>query len=1538
MKYLFTILISVFFASLTTGQTFSNDREKFVKEFSKLMRSSTSNDMKPFIEEELSPLLLMGNAFSKEYFERMVNTANLMIEKRHKAYPEVYNYVYSVTSLVKTDQPKASYDAWHKSLDQLLDNRNPRRFEDFIEVSGAFFSRNVVALDRNFEWICRGGSYEFIYDKSVFIKFENTTLMCKTINRGSSREEQPYSDSIKIKNTSGTLDLSRKRWEGQGGIFNWEKVGLPKEETYAKIGKYRTSFRSTNFSCDSVILTTPYIDEPVPGKLNDRAKKGAINRSLDLPYPQFNSFEASFKINDIVEGVNYEGGFALEAEEFVGIGNENKPAQLIFERNEKPFVRTTSSQVRVSEKQLRIPSAQVAIFIGLEDSITHSGLSAIFKRDQDELQLTRGNSGISQSPFVNSYHQLDMYVEQIKWNRSSSKLDLGYNFSTSEQQRSARFESFGFFDEKLYQQLQGMASVHPLTALHNYAYKYDRFTMDEGKAASALKLTISQAKPRLLDLSTLGFISYDTENGIVRIKQKTEHFVKAKTGKSDFDNISFTADLSPIRTEGSSRGNSNDKRAREQRQRIEERNRKRSQMKSFGTLDLSSLALDVQAVDRVPISEFKQTAIFPENDELTVNKNRSFEFTGWINSGRWEVRIKEGNYSYEKHGFNIFESDVALFRAVPQKKAHGNSPILIQSAIEGLKGELIVDTITNRSGLDQNYGNYPQLISKEKTRVYYDQKEIHRGAYEKDRFYFEIDPFEIDSLVSFNDDFLRFSGELTSAGIFPTISEELKLMPDYSLGFSQKAPDDGYEFYGTEAKYENKILLSNQGLQGGGVINFINSTSKSKRLFTFLPDSTIGVAEFSNKPQEQGTEYPDAEGPDVFITFLPRKKVLKAKSNKELISFYDDEAKLRGSTTIRESGMRGNGLLEFTDATLGSKNFKFGRWDLDADTSSFQLDNKYKEEGDLTEDPLAFKTDNVQADVSFKDRKGVFKSNEGESTVEFPVNQYICKIDQFTWQMDSDEMTLEKKKSDNLAIEGNMDLVGPNFFSIHPDQDSLQFRSPKAKFSLKERTIYCYETEYIEVADARIFPDSMTVVIRKKAQMDPLDNAKIVANFITKYHEMHNVHAEITARRAYTAEGDYSYSKINGQSYDIHMDEITLDTSYQTKANGSVVPEDSFRMSEEFAFYGTVNLRAANPLLRFDGATRIKHNCEKFKRNWMAFSSDIDPENIQIPVDENMKDLDGNRISAGILWRNSNVTDSVRLYPTFLSSTRADEDPVVISASGFLQYDEGAKEYQIASKDKLVNRSAKGNYVSLHTESCSLNGDGHISLGMDYGQLKTDAVGVANYNQESGKTSMNVTLSIQAPLETSAFEDVGEKIAELEELNPVDFSSTTLEQAFMEWVDQETADEIKSDYTLKREFKSVPRPLRDKIIITGLRLTSYEKFGDQQRGLKTSVDQAGIVSFFSEPVMKYVPLKMFAQQRTAIGDRLGLLIDVPGAYLYFLDYDYRKDGTMNILSSDKEFNEEITDLKSDKKKTKNFMYQMTKNSAYKSQFLRIFKE
>ena len=71
-------------------------------------------------------------------------------------------------------------------------------------------------------------------------------------------------------------------------------------------------------------------------------------------------------------------------------------------------------------------------------------------------------------------------------------------------------------------------------------------------------------------------------------------------------------------------------------------------------------------------------------------------------------------------------------------------------------------------------------------------------------------------------------------------------------------------------------------------------------------------------------------------------------------------------------------------------------------------------------------------------------------------------------------------------------------------------------------------------------------------------------------------------------------------------------------------------------------------------------------------------------------------------------------------------------------------------------------------------------------------------------------------------------------------------------------------------------------------------------------------------------------------DKFGLQINVPTLDYYF-DYSMeKKDGLMKILSSDTEFTEKLSSIKDDKKKIKNFKYELETASIYLSKFLRYF--
>lgn len=1528
MRLVYCLFAVVFMSALSYGQGFSENKEKFVKEFHKSLSDYGKGDYSDFSKKKLPLSLVAENAFSDALFKRMVNTSNLIIEKKLKPYPELYNYVFSMYSLVESRQSVESIDAWHATVEKMLGARNVKKFKDFISLSSTFLSEKILAEKTNFTWYYEGGSFSFDSDGSAFFVLSGGSLICRVKNRDSRKaKKNPYVDSIVIQETQGVFDPFLKRWKGEGGIVTWEKVGLSKNSTYAEIDSYNVALTSSNYTTDSVLFHTPLFARPIAGQLSDRAS--ISSREEDKLFPQFFSYDKKLAIKNLKDNMDYVGGVGMKGGDFEGFGTKAQPAILTIIQDEKPFIIAKSVLFIINNERIFSEEAKFWMRLSEKDSIYHPGTTLTYTAEGRVFEFKRSANGIGQAPFQNSYHELDMYIPKIVWEEGIKVLNFDFSFGMSQDQRVARLESNNYFNSRQYSQVQGLASRHPLVALLDYSYKNDTQIIPEGAAASALGKIIQQAKPLLLDLANQGFITYDTENKFISINQKTINFVEARSSKRDYDNIIFNSDLRPKSLkEYSPQEIANDPFLKAVKANYDVINAQRSKMDKFGKLDLKTMDLSLSAVDQVSISDAQNVVVFPRDYTIIIKKNRDFDFSGYINAGKLEVDAEISDFKYNEFKFNLTKTNNTNFRVRPLSEKDGNRAIEVKSKIHGLVGELLIDDPLNRSGKNKTIHDYPKLSSTKDSKIFYNDKNIYKGAYDSSRFFFTVDPFILDSLDNFNEKSFRLKGELTSASIFPKFKDVVRIMPDYSFGFSKEAPKGGFAFYGTSAKFNNKIVLSNSGLQGSGTIKFLTASAESGKL-AFLPDSTLGVAKFVNAERETGIEVPKVKGDGVLITYVPAKNLMKAKSVKGSdLQFFEGEAILKGTAYLTPTGMHGKGLMNFLTATLVSDNFEYKAHEISGDTTNFNLRNT-TQEGD--EDKITFKTDNVSANISFKDRKGVFVSNGGSTTVAFPINEYICKMDIFNWFMDESKIDMESKQKDDISFDAGVEIATPNFFSMNKKQDSLKFKAPKATYSIAEKVIYCDKIDYIDIADARISPTDKKLTIRKKAKIDPIAEAKIVANYITKYHTFVKANVQITGRRAYKAVGEYPYFDSDGNLTFVKMSSIGLDTSYQTIAVGEIGAEQGFHLSDKFDFYGNLYVRAANPLVRYKGATKLNHTCAKFERSWLAFDADIDPKAIQIPVSDEMKNLNGDRISAGIIWRDSRATDSVRIYPTFLSSMYDKNDPVVLTASGVLQYDESTKEFQIGPKEKFLNPTEKGNIITLNGETCSMKGSGLIDLGMNYGEVDVNTFGNASYDQKNGVTEMDVTMNVQMKVDEKLFEEIAERIQLVPGIPFMDLEETSVEQALVEWQDASIADKFKSDYVIKGEVKKLPESLSKGITLSGLKLKSYDSHQNQNRGLITSTREAVLVNIFDKPVFREIGVDAFFTKTYsgAQSDKFAFLWTVTGGSTYFFDYAMlKKNGELRIMSSDGEFKAGVDELKDDKRKSKNFTYGFTDQNVY----------
>ena len=1531
MKQSIVFLLLLFLSNSLDAQTFSNNREKFAKDLSRYLAAHDAKLAKDFLKN-FEPYIL--DKMTQTKFDRMVETCNKIHDKKLLPIPDLYYYVSSMYAIEKDVFISKNYQLWHEILDEYLDKGNLKYAKEYLKNMHDFFNDGLLFQATNFYWVCYNGDFELTRGPNgIVFHFRDVNLTCITLGK----DRQPI-DSMSLTRTDGIFDLEKSKWVGKKGIVTWEKVGLLSNETYARLNKYEISLRTTSYHGDSVQFYTPYFKHPILGNLYDHTAN--FTRDIDKKYPQFTSFNRQLEIPNIVPNMNYSGGFAMHGNTFVGVGNTSAKAKIEYIKNNKVLYRLSSNEININIKFVTSDNAQLMFRIGDKDSIHHVGLNYVYRREAGLAEFMRDKTGQAVSPFMSSFHGLDIYVDRMTWQEENDVLQFKWHEGSAIEQRFGKFESSNYFNGQQYDRLGGNASVHPLVALTKFVQKKGSNILSEGEAFTALGGIENQVKPILLELSGAGFVAYDLEKRQVSVLPKTEQFVNAKSNKVDFDNVIFESDLRPKKIEGKSAEEIfSDPRLKELQERLDKENSQNKAYSEFGVLDLKTFDLTVHGLRMVTISDFKNTQIFPNDRRVVIQKNRNFIFSGWVNSGKLEVNVTDGYFDYSKFSIKINNSHQTFIRVNPMRPEDGKTAIVTQSFISGVNGEILVDDPRNKSGANLKLQrDYPKLISRVPAKVYYNSLSIHRGAYDSTRFYFDMLPFELDSALNFNEKALRFSGEMVTGGIFPKFKQDLKIMPDYSLGFAMDAPKEGFDFYGSGSRYNNQIMLSGNGLQGKGTIEYVTSVAESIGLLTFMPDSTIGTARFVTTPREIGVEMPDVLGEEVFITYVPKEQVLKAKSVRRPMLFYEGEAKFVGTIFVRPNGFSGSGKFTMPASQLTSTNYTAKRWQILADTSNFNLRSTLNGE----DGTIAFGSENLKCIVDFKARKGEFVSNYGESIIDFPLNQFMYRMDKFTWIMDVNDLELEKnpQASGDINIDNEMGLARSNFFSTNPKQDSLDFRSLRARFDFKTKTLFCFEVEYIDVADARIYPDGRKVVVRTKAVMDPLENAEIVANYITKYHQFKNASLTISGKRAYRGSGEYEYIDVEGTVTTFTLKNIFLDNSFQTVAEGSIPSSAGFQLSPRFLYFGNFYIKAAEPTIGFSGSTRLVHECDDFARNWIVFKGSIDPKNVMIPIEENMTSDTGKPLASGIAWSQT-LDGNSKIYPVFLSETLTVGDKNLITATGFLQYNYDAQEYRISTSEKLVNRGAIGEYLALHTPSCGLNGDGTINLSLTTPGVDLAAVGVINYDPKKRETSMNLTIKVNMMFEESALEKFGEKITIVPALSGISVDNmklqTTLEQAFNTWGNKALTDKFFSEYALRKSVKNMPDELRSTMIITGVKLYSIDSI-PQFSGFSSFTEDACIVSFYGQPVMRMMPVEIAFYQNDERADMFGIYFFIPGVNNYFFFYLVnKKEGKLLFITNDQDIRSRVNALKPDKRKAKNYEYEASTNSSYYQVFRQLIR-
>lgn len=1436
--------------SLMQAQDFPSEPTQFYSAFDKFMiDGQNSKDMKDFMKEFEE---LWKEGPFDVYKKQVIDFCNEMKRKKYLAGTHFKPYIQAVMDFYRSEKPKDEFDKWEKGLQWMIKKKSGTYLVNYLQFSSDLFRYNALYKSSGHIWFTESNAWSFGFeDEKILITYNGVNLKC--IGKD---------DSTLIENTNGIFYPLDEMFYGRGGRIYWTRLNIPQSEVYADFRNYQFSVKRTSFTADSVtFVNTKYSSAPLLGRLEEKLTDRV--EGVDSRYPKFDTYLKRFPIQNIVDGVDYEGGFSFYGNKFIAKGDSTNLAQFTFRRDGKIFMKVASKTFSIDDDKFSSARVSVVMYIGENDSIYHQGLEFKYLKEQKEVALVRIGDGIVQSPFYDSFHKLQWFVDALYWKMDEPLVRISSLKGTSE--GNAKFRSDMYFSELEYSRMQGMDEQHPLVKLNHFIRdkNNNEKTFRAIDYAKYLKSDMTTARQLLMKFSIAGLITYNIDTEIGVVTDRFYHTINSNARRTDYDVIQF---LSAV-----------------------------GQNQENAKLSLMDYRLDLKGVNNVIISDSQKVEIFPYQREVTIFKDLDFKFNGVIVAGKSAIHGSNFNFSYKDFKFKLKDIQKVEFVVESFKKnEYGVYDVEnVKSIIQDVSGELLVDHPGNKSGLkSKDFPEYPSLISNKTSYVFYEYPSVENGVYKKDRFYFALEPFRTDTLDKFHTTSLRFKGTFVSDGIFQDLREELKVMEDYSLGFFKKIDKNGLDIYGGKGRYFDTLTLSHKGLRGAGRLDYLTSQAWS-RDFKFYPDSTNTMAyKFGIKKTKGGIETPDVKAKDVYIHWEPKREKFDVKETGDAFEMYEGQSVMKGKLTLTPQGLEGDGLLSQKNADFESKIFKFQSDEFKADTMKFVLKNTEKEDAADTM-MVAMQTDNVRGNITYVERKASLKTNSKESFVDFPINKFRAYVEELEWYMDQGKVDLNSNAVDELGLKGAL------FVSIDPRLDSLSFVAPNAKFMTSGKTILCENVKYIDVADSRLFPPDNKITIRKGGRLEPFNKAEIWVGKTDKIHVLKNADVTVYTSKKYSGSADYTYVDEIGTAQVIRLSQLDVDEKYITIGEGQVEQIADFQMSPHFGFKGKVNLYGTNRFLIFRGYTRINHPCKNMKNQWVKFENEIDPNNIMIPIDKEPENDENNKIFNGFLFS----SDSTGIYPSVLASKIRYSDYDVLNVDGFLKFDKQSQEFRISRKEKLQDQELPGSYLAFNTSNCRSYGEGQMDLGSKLGQVSLKCAGSIIHEPADDNISMDILLTVNFKMDASMFKFMDDKVKSVGAPG-ASLSDDKNRKAIVELLDSARAEKILSNLNSEGKFKRIPKELDKTLVLTDIQL----KWDKKLRSLLHD-GPVGVLIFNGNQVNKAANAKIELNRKSS-GDIITIYLEFDESHWYFFHY---RNNVMQIYSSFKEFNDLLTGLESNKR-------------------------
>lgn len=1189
-----------------------------------------------------------------------------MQEDRFRLFPDLTYMLEAVHTLAKHPAENRQLMPWLRLVKDMVYQADIGRTTifRFLEFSIPFFRDGLLYTSNTRNWRAQEAQYAFqLIDRQPVIVFGDLVL-----------EGFSQGDSLRIYKTSGRYFPAATRWEGKSGLIRWEGTGLDPEKVYATFEEYQIDVAESEFTIDSAKLHYRAVfAEPVSGVLYHelRLQRNPSNNRL----PQFRSYAQRIKLDDFVKGVDYEGGFLLEGPEIKGYGTETNPAMLYF-KNSRNEVQMITRAINYSIKPKTVVSRQAAITLYMgEDSITHPGLELKYLVDDRQLIATQGETGIGQAPFYNTYHNLEMDFQRLLWDLDEPVMNMTRILPTAT--TPAYFYSDNFYDFETYDGYRGVLSYNPIQQLFQLKQSYGNNVIRADIVARAFNpnLTIPQIQGLLYRLVADGFIRYNAKLQEVTILPKVDRYELASREAIDHDHIRMKSETDTLNA----------------------------------TLNLQTRELAINGVYATTLNAKHFVHAFPKNKKISVYENRDLQFGGTLFAGKLDLFGDDYYFDYKKYTVDLRKVDSMIINIETDSLDEYGEPVLkpIKTVFEGLSGTLYLDDPRNKAGY-QDIPGYPKLVNDSASYAYYDNATGMDSTYSRDNFFFEIDPFEIDSLDQFEFSSQTFGGTFHSGGIFPEFRQDLQMREDQSLGFVTAAPDSGWPMYGGLGRYYQTVDLSSRGLRGNGRIEYLNAVLASND-FLFAPELTQGVThEFTMQQAVIDTvHFPTVTADTIGVKWYPRQDSMLLSVINKPFGLFENGTTFKGQLNLRTTGLEGQGTAEWSQAVFRATDITFGGKSMRADTSAVWIKSGNPEKP-------ALELPNVNASFDFRMEQGFMTNNQDSVPVQLPYTLYETNMDRFRWNMPDSIITMEPALNDTMAY----------FLSTHSGQDSLRFLSKSAAYNVNTYELTVKGIPHIPIADSWVIPPDLQITVGESARIKPLNGAKLIADSSRQQFVFEDAQLTILGRNEMRGSARYPYVNRSGQRQMIPFQNIAtfsserVDTVY-TYGSGVVVDTNRLLIDPKIGFKGEVTFDSRDSLLVFDGVARIMPNSRDYVRSsWFMIDQTITPTDVRLDAD-NLVSANRDSVFTGIHQR----YDSTNLYTTLTGTKQNYIDNTIFLANGQLRYDPEQQRFQVAPADYFATGTTTGNVLEYDDVSGDIHAFGLSDLNLNFGLARATVIG-----------------------------------------------------------------------------------------------------------------------------------------------------------------------------------------------------------------------